>query len=151
MTEHNYIVSRLSVASFFGFLSNGRRRWLKYSYHIYIVDLQIIIGYIQVNIYYNYYANSQQRTLFECTLQKLDTALPGQYINNAMHISIFYHESNYISQLTIVNAFITHTFSLILIVVVTSGKITHITWRKYYHLQCVLVLNGCHSPYGLHT
>jgi len=49
---------------------------------------------------------------------------------NAIHISIFYHKSNYISQLKIVNAFITHIFSLILIFVVLSGEIAHITWRK---------------------
>jgi len=34
---------------------------------------------------------------------------------------MFYHESNYFSQLRIVNAFITHIFSLILIFVVLSG------------------------------
>ena len=51
-------------------------------------------------------------------------------IKYAIHISILYHESNYISQLTIVNAFITHIFSLILIYVVLSGEIAHITWRK---------------------
>jgi len=51
-------------------------------------------------------------------------------IKNAIHISIFCHESNYISQLTIVNAFITHVRSLVLMFVVLSEEITHITWRK---------------------
>ena len=47
-------------------------------------------------------------------------------IKNAIHISISYHESNYISQLRIINAFITHIFSLILICVVLSrGNCTH--------------------------
>ena len=52
---------------------------------------------------------------------------------NAIRIyiySIFYHESNYISQLTIVNVFKTHIFSLILILVVLFGETAHITWRK---------------------
>jgi len=51
-------------------------------------------------------------------------------IKNAIHISIFYHELNYISQLTIASAFITHISSLILICVVLAGEIAHITWRK---------------------
>jgi len=42
-------------------------------------------------------------------------------VKNAIHVSMFYHESNYFSQLRIVNAFITHIFSLILIFVVLSG------------------------------
>ena len=49
---------------------------------------------------------------------------------NAIHISICYHESHYISQLRIVNSFITHIFSLNLIVVVLSGEIAHLTRRK---------------------
>ena len=49
-----------------------------------------------------------------------------QYIS----LSIFYHESNYISQLRIVNAFITHIFPLILIFVVLSGGFAYITWRE---------------------
>ena len=41
--------------------------------------------------------------------------------NIAINISIVYHDSNYISQLTIVNAFITYIFSLIFILFVLSG------------------------------
>ena len=51
-------------------------------------------------------------------------------MKNAIHISIFYHESNYISKLRIVNPFITHIFYLILTFVVLSGEIAHSTWRK---------------------
>ena len=47
----------------------------------------------------------------------------GTVIKNAIHISIFYHESNYISQLTVVNAFITHILFLMLIVI--WGNYTH--------------------------
>ena len=49
---------------------------------------------------------------------------------NAIRIyiySICYHESNYISHLTIVNVFKTHILSLILILVVLFGETVHIT------------------------
>jgi len=80
---------------------------------------------------------------------------------NAIHISMFYHESNYISQLRIVNPFITHIFCLILIFVVLSGenctlyleeKLVRLQKRAarvildcdFYTPSCFPILNGCH-------
>ena len=81
--------------------------------------------------------------------------------NNAIHISICDHESNYISQLRIVKAFITHLFSLIGCVI--WGNCTHYLEEELVRLQkraarvildCdvytpsstmfFLILNGCH-------
>ena len=88
-------------------------------------------------------------------------------IKNAIHIPIFYHESNFISHLAIVNAFITHLFSLIGCVI--WGNCAHYLEEKLvrlqkraarvildcdlftpHQLQCFLILNGCHSPNGLY-
>jgi len=57
----------------------------------------------------------------------------GTVIKNAIHISIFYHESNYISQLTVVNAFITHILFLMLIVI--WGKLHTLPGGKLLKLQ----------------
>mgnify|MGYP000193374752 CR=1 FL=1 len=57
-------------------------------------------------------------------------------IKNAIHIFIRYHESNYISQLRIVNAFITNIFSLILICCCFIwGNCTHYLEEKLVRLQ----------------
>ena len=89
---------------------------------------------------------------------------PNGHIDTAIHISIFYHESNFISPLRIINPFITHIFCLILIVLCYLAKLQTLpgaktnktskccpsdSWLWFYTPSSTMffyILNGCHFP-----